>query len=84
MYAAHLRSQVSRSEVIDELKKNPQEELTMKLMQMVTKSVMCLALVWLALSGQWTLAAGVSSDDLLNADANNSDWLMYGRTYNNW
>jgi alcohol dehydrogenase (cytochrome c) len=56
----------------------------MKLMHLLKNPVVCLALVWLALSGQWSLAAGVSNDDLLNADANNTDWLMYGRTYNNW
>jgi alcohol dehydrogenase (cytochrome c) len=28
-------------------------------------------------------AASVSTEDLINADKNKSEWLMYGRTYNN-
>jgi len=29
-------------------------------------------------------AANVTDADLLSAAGNNADWLMYGRTYNNW
>jgi len=37
-----------------------------------------------AAQGAPALAAPVTSEALVKADANAGEWLMYGRTYNNW
>lgn len=37
-----------------------------------------------ALAGAPADARPVTADDLLKADANAAEWLMYGRTYSNW